>query len=46
MDKSKNDDVYNRKIGVQRLRSLVERLRDPENGCPWDIEQDNIMKLL
>ena len=41
MDKSKNDDVYNRKIGVQRLKSLVERLRDPENGCPWDIDQNS-----
>ena len=41
MHKPKNDEVYNRKIGVQRLKSLVERLRDPENGCPWDIEQDS-----
>ena len=36
MHKPKNDEVYNRNIGVQRLKSLVERLRDPENGCPWD----------
>ena len=41
MDKPKNDEVYNRNIGVQRLKSLVERLRDPENGCPWDIEQNS-----
>ena len=41
MDKSKNDKVYNRNIGMQRLESLIERLRDPENGCPWDIEQDS-----
>ena len=41
MHKPKNDEVYNRNIGVQRLKSLVERLRDPENGCPWDIEQNN-----
>ena len=41
MDKSKIDEVYNRDIGIQRLKSLIERLRDPENGCPWDIEQDN-----
>ena len=41
MDKSKNDKVYNRDIGMQRLESLIERLRDPENGCPWDIEQDS-----
>ncbi len=41
MDKSKNDKVYNRDIGIKRLESLVERLRDPKSGCPWDIEQDN-----
>jgi len=41
MDKSKNDEVYNRDIGIQRLESLIERLRDPETGCPWDIEQDS-----
>ena len=41
MDKSKNDKVYDRNIGIQRLESLVERLRDPISGCPWDIEQDN-----
>ena len=41
MDKSKNDEVYNRDIGIKRLKSLIERLRDPENGCPWDIEQDS-----
>ena len=41
MDKSKNDKVFDRNIGIQRLESLVERLRDPISGCPWDIEQDN-----
>ena len=41
MDKSKNDKVYDRNIGMQRLESLVKRLRDPISGCPWDIEQDN-----
>ena len=41
MDKSKIDEVYNRNTGIARLKSLIERLRDPENGCPWDIEQDN-----
>ena len=41
MDKSKDDEVFNRHIGIARLKSLVERLRDPKNGCPWDIEQDN-----
>ena len=41
MDKSKIDEVYNRDIGIERLKSLIERLRDPEKGCPWDIEQDS-----
>ncbi|MEM8582451.1 MAG: nucleoside triphosphate pyrophosphohydrolase [Pseudomonadota bacterium] len=25
---------------MDRLRSIMRRLRDPDNGCPWDIEQD------
>ena len=41
MDKPKNDEVYDRDIGIQRLKSLVERLRNPQDGCPWDIEQDS-----
>ena len=41
MDKSTNDDVYDRNIGIKRLKLLVERLRNPQNGCPWDIEQDS-----
>lgn len=24
---------------LQRFRELVARLRDPENGCPWDLSQ-------
>lgn len=24
---------------IQRLLQIMERLRDPENGCPWDLEQ-------
>ena len=26
--------------GVPRLLEIMARLRDPETGCPWDIEQD------
>ena len=26
--------------GLARLRAIMARLRDPERGCPWDIEQD------
>jgi len=25
---------------MQQLLEIMQRLRDPENGCPWDIEQD------
>ncbi|MCC5967899.1 MAG: nucleoside triphosphate pyrophosphohydrolase [Natronohydrobacter sp.] len=25
---------------VTRLRAIMRALRDPETGCPWDIEQD------
>jgi ATP diphosphatase len=25
---------------VERLRAIMERLRHPEDGCPWDREQD------
>ncbi|QNL18718.1 nucleoside triphosphate pyrophosphohydrolase [Hyphobacterium sp. CCMP332] len=24
---------------LERLRSIMERLRDPDGGCPWDLEQ-------
>lgn len=27
--------------GMSDLIGLVERLRDPESGCPWDAEQDH-----
>ncbi|AKO96562.1 MazG family protein [Marinovum algicola DG 898] len=26
--------------GMPRLLKIMRRLRDPETGCPWDIEQD------
>ena len=25
--------------GIERLHSIMTRLRDPEKGCPWDREQ-------
>ena len=25
--------------GLPRLRAIMRALRDPETGCPWDIEQ-------
>ena len=26
--------------GIERLLHVMARLRDPETGCPWDLEQD------
>ncbi len=26
--------------GIERLLEIMRRLRDPDSGCPWDIEQD------
>ena len=28
------------RYSVRDLLRVMERLRDPENGCPWDLEQD------
>ena len=40
-----NDDtlIHDRSLDparqIQRLLHIMERLRDPETGCPWDVEQ-------
>ena len=34
------DPIYDVTDGIPRLLELMRRLRDPETGCPWDIEQD------
>ncbi len=26
--------------GIERLLAIMARLRDPQGGCPWDLEQD------
>lgn len=35
-DKLVNDE----QAGLDRLMEIMRRLRDPQTGCPWDIEQD------
>jgi len=25
---------------MQQLLEIMQRLRDPDSGCPWDVEQD------
>ena len=32
--------ILNPNGGMPRLLEIMRRLRDPESGCPWDIEQD------
>ncbi|MDX1781097.1 MAG: nucleoside triphosphate pyrophosphohydrolase [Thalassovita sp.] len=32
--------IQDPKGGMPRLLEIMRRLRDPETGCPWDIEQD------
>ena len=41
MDHEQSDRlVHDPNGGMPRLIEIMRRLRDPETGCPWDIEQD------
>ncbi|MEO0379095.1 MAG: nucleoside triphosphate pyrophosphohydrolase [Pseudomonadota bacterium] len=31
--------INDRSAGIERLLEIMRRLRDPQTGCPWDIEQ-------
>jgi len=35
-----DDVIHNEEAGIERLLEIMRRLRDPETGCPWDIEQN------
>ncbi|MCH2094225.1 MAG: nucleoside triphosphate pyrophosphohydrolase [Rhodobacteraceae bacterium] len=35
-----DDLIFDQKGGLPRLLEIMRRLRDPDTGCPWDIEQD------
>ncbi|MFN3208910.1 MAG: nucleoside triphosphate pyrophosphohydrolase [Roseovarius sp.] len=35
-----HDLIHDPKGGMPRLRAIMRALRDPDTGCPWDIEQD------
>ncbi|MGB1235823.1 MAG: MazG nucleotide pyrophosphohydrolase domain-containing protein, partial [Planktomarina sp.] len=35
----KDDLIHNPNGGIERLLEIMRRLRDPDTGCPWDIEQ-------
>lgn len=32
--------MTDRRYGYTDLKTLMRRLRDPQTGCPWDLEQD------
>jgi nucleoside triphosphate diphosphatase len=32
--------INDQSAGIDRLLEIMRRLRDPQTGCPWDIEQD------
>ena len=35
-----SDEKPNRTQGIGDLLEVMRRLRDPQTGCPWDVEQD------
>jgi len=39
-DAMTQDPIHNLPEGIEQLLEIMRRLRDPEGGCPWDIEQD------
>ncbi|GGX46247.1 nucleoside triphosphate pyrophosphohydrolase [Tateyamaria omphalii] len=34
-----DDLIHDQTAGIERLLEIMRRLRDPQSGCPWDIEQ-------
>ena len=30
----------NELVSIEKIRKIIEILRDPDKGCPWDIKQD------
>ncbi len=39
MANSSDEIVHDPDGGIERLVEIMARLRDPETGCPWDVEQ-------
>lgn len=39
VDAASDQLVRDPEAGIERLLEIMARLRDPETGCPWDIEQ-------
>ena len=40
MTAAKDDATDPTVAAIDRLRAIMARLRDPDGGCPWDLEQD------
>ena len=34
------DDSRSESAQIEDLLGIVRRLRDPDQGCPWDVESD------
>jgi nucleoside triphosphate diphosphatase len=39
LDPATSDHLVRHGSGIDRLLEIMARLRDPDTGCPWDIEQ-------
>ncbi|WP_282096563.1 nucleoside triphosphate pyrophosphohydrolase [Epibacterium ulvae] len=35
-----SDLIHDETAGIERLLEIMRQLRDPDSGCPWDIEQN------
>lgn len=40
MDTAEDPLITDPEGGLARLKAIMARLRDPQTGCPWDIEQN------
>jgi len=40
MTAASDEIVFTKGTGIVRLLEIMARLRDPQTGCPWDVEQD------
>ena len=36
----KNLKDLNKLVSIAKIRRVIQILRDPEGGCPWDLKQN------
>ena len=36
----KKSKELNKLVSIDKIRRVIEILRDPDGGCPWDLKQD------